>query len=84
MSDTVFVTNTHTGQTGHIRRKLFNSPVFNPKGQLLVEVKDDTKPFIAETYKPKTVDEFKAVHPEKVVVDEKDGSAKAEKSPDKK
>lgn len=38
-NDTVVVQNTQTGETGEIRRRLFDSAVFNPDG-LLVEVAD--------------------------------------------
>lgn len=38
-SDMVVVQNTLTGEIGDIRRRLFESPVFNPNG-LLVEVVD--------------------------------------------
>lgn len=38
-NDTVIVLNTLTEEVGSIRRKLFDSPVFNPDG-LLVEIED--------------------------------------------
>lgn len=38
-SDMVVVQNTLTGEIGDIRRRLFESPVFNPNG-LLIEVVD--------------------------------------------
>ena len=36
----VVVQNTETGETGEIRRSLFESNVFNPGGLLLIEVED--------------------------------------------
>lgn len=38
-SETVVVLNTLTDEIGEIRRRLFESPVFNPDG-LLIEVED--------------------------------------------
>lgn len=38
--DRVIVRNTESGEIGEIRRNLFESPVFNPGGLLLVEVED--------------------------------------------
>lgn len=37
--ETVVVLNTYTNEVGEIRRRLFESPVFNPDG-LLVEIED--------------------------------------------
>lgn len=36
----VVVLNTETDEIGEIRRSLFESPVFNPGGLLLIEVED--------------------------------------------
>ena len=56
---------TQTGKTALIPAWIIDHPVFNPGGRL-VAVKPGTKPFVG-AYKPKTADEFSAVHPEKVL-----------------
>ena len=48
----VHVLNTQTGQVGNIRRRLFESRVFNPNG-LLVEVPNTQKPYLPEMYRAK-------------------------------
>lgn len=54
-SETVHVLNTQTGQVGDIRRKLFESPVFNYKG-MLVEADGDQKPYVPALFKAKPLD----------------------------
>ena len=72
ISEVVNILNTATGKTGQIRRTLFNNDFFNPivdtktGARNLVEVKDGTKPFIPETYKPSDSVKFAEVHPDKV------------------
>lgn len=41
MNDNVVVRNTATGEVGEIRRRLFDSPVFNPNGLLVLA--EDTR-----------------------------------------
>lgn len=63
-NDIVKVMNTLTGETGMIRRRLFDNPRIN--SGILVEVKPNTKPFVPELYTSKTPDEFKETYPDKV------------------
>lgn len=49
-NEMVEVLNTETGERGRIRRRLFESPVFNGSG-ILVEVEADQKPYLPEMYK---------------------------------
>jgi hypothetical protein len=72
MSDKAKVLNTATGQTGNLPRKFLTHPFFN-KGNAVIEVTPETKPFVTKLYKPQTAEQFEAKHPEKVV------SKKAEK-----
>lgn len=51
----VHVLNTQTGQVGDIRRRLFESRVFNPNG-LLVEVPNTQKPYLPEMYRAKPLE----------------------------
>ena len=51
----VHVLNTQTGQVGSIRRRLFESRVFNPNG-LLVEVPNTQKPYLPEMYRAKPLE----------------------------
>jgi hypothetical protein len=51
----VHVLNTRTGQVGDIRRRLFESRVFNPNG-LLVEVPNTQKPYLPEMYRAKPLE----------------------------
>ncbi|QDP65432.1 MAG: hypothetical protein Tp182DCM212571_50 [Prokaryotic dsDNA virus sp.] len=51
----VHVLNTRTGQVGDIRRRLFESKVFNPNG-LLVEVPNTQKPYLPEMYRAKPLE----------------------------
>ena len=51
----VHVLNTQTGQVGDIRRRLFESKVFNPNG-LLVEVPNTQKPYLPEMYRAKPLE----------------------------
>lgn len=71
MDDMIHVRNTVNGKVGTVRRSLFEHPVFNPKGQVLKEIEPGGKPYISETYKPKTVEEFDLVHPVKVKTEDK-------------
>lgn len=50
-NELVNVLNLETGERGLIRRRLFESPVFNPG--VLVEVDADQKPYVSELYKSK-------------------------------
>lgn len=67
-NDLVKVMNTRTGETGKIRRRLFNNPRIN--SGILVEIQPGVKPFVPELYTPKTEDEFKETYPEKLVDEE--------------
>lgn len=60
----VTVINVKTGKVNTIPRRIYEHPVFN-QGQL-VEVVPDTKPYVAELYKPTTAEEFVENHPEKI------------------
>ena len=51
----VHVLNTQTGQVGDIRRRLFESRVFNPNG-LLVEVPNTQKSYLPEMYRAKPLE----------------------------
>lgn len=51
----VNVLNLETGERGRIRRRLFESPVFN--NGILVEVDESQKPYVPELYKSKLPDE---------------------------
>ena len=51
----VHVLNTQTGQVGDIRRRLFESKVFNPNG-LLVEVPNTQKPYLPEMYRARPLE----------------------------
>ena len=66
MNELVNVLNVKTGQTGVIRRRLFDNPAFN--NGTLVEVHADVKPYVAELYREQTVEEFTENHPDKVVL----------------
>lgn len=50
-NELVNVLNLETGERGLIRRRLFESPVFNP--DILVEVDPEQKPYVSELYKSK-------------------------------
>lgn len=39
-NNTVIVRNSETGEVGEVRRRIFESSVFNPQGLLLIEVAD--------------------------------------------
>lgn len=54
-NEMVEVFNIKTGQRGQIRRRLFESPVFNRNG-ILVEVEADQKPYLPEMYKSRVED----------------------------
>ena len=66
MNELVNVLNVKTGQTGVIRRRLFDNPAFN--NGTLVEVHADVKPYVAGLYREQTVGEFTENHPDKVVL----------------
>jgi len=51
----VHVLNTQTGQVGSIRRRLFESRVFNPNG-LLIEVPNTQKSYLPEMYRAKPLE----------------------------
>lgn len=79
-NDTVNVLNTLTGQTGKIRRVLFENPRIN--SGILVEVKQDTKPFVKELYSPKTPEEFEEAHADKLGDSEESKPRKSRKEKD--
>lgn len=51
-NEMVEVLNTQTGERGRIRRRLFESPVYNGNG-ILVEVEAGQKPYLPEMFKPR-------------------------------
>lgn len=53
----VVVLNTETNEVGEIRRSLFESDVFNPGGELLIEVEDDRSGCVDCGVEPSTPDE---------------------------
>lgn len=53
-NEMVNVLNLETGERGRIRRRLFDSPVFN--NGVLVEVDGDQKSYVPELYKSKVED----------------------------
>ena len=66
MAKTVTVRNTLTGKVASIPERIFLSPVFNPEPRHLVLAEPGAKPYVG-AYKPKTAEEFEAVHPDKVL-----------------
>ena len=56
----VHVLNTQTGQVGNIRRRLFESSVFDPNG-LLIEVPNTQKSYLPEMYRAKPLEVSEAL-----------------------
>lgn len=75
-NEMVEVLNTETGERGRIRRRLFESPVFNRNG-ILVEVEANQKPYLPEMYKSRVEDDVpkpKKAEAKKADADEKEES----------
>ena len=59
------VIDVNSGEVRDIPTWQFKHRIFNPG--IYVEASADAKPYVQELYKPKTVEEFEEIHPEKVV-----------------
>jgi len=60
------VRNTLTGKVASIRADWLSNPaIVNP--DVVIEVEDGAKPYVAKTYKPRKAKEFSKQHPEKVL-----------------
>lgn len=78
MSETITVQSVVDGQVFKLRKSLFDNEYFNAGN--LVEVPEGTKPFIPETYKEKTVEEFEKTHPGRVKNTSKDDESEGKDS----
>ena len=59
------VIDVNSGEVRDIPTWQFKHRIFNPG--IYVEATADAKPYVQELYKPKTVEQFEEIHPEKVV-----------------
>ena len=85
-TQTVTVMNTQTGQAGQYPRGLWENTAIFPR-DVFAEVKDGTKSYLPEMFKPTTPEKLAEKHPEKVAEKtspaEKAGKEKTIPTPEK-
>lgn len=70
MNEMITVRNTETGEVGEYRARLFRNKRIFPEN-VFVAVEQGAKPYVAELYKSRSVEEYVEDHPEKFLsVDE--------------